>query len=99
MEATVPVEPAPETAVPKDPAPEILVLDAIPLKAPVPAEPFRYEVGVYGTSELSMPYGEITAGSIRPAGISAGVGADFSWYFEQHWGVGAGVKVNVCFGW
>jgi hypothetical protein len=92
VKATVPVEPAPETAVPKDPAPEILVLDAIPLKAPVPAKLFRYEVGVYGTAGLSMLYGEITAGSMRPASISAGVGADFSWYFARRWGVGAGVE-------
>jgi hypothetical protein len=95
VEATIPVEPAPETAMPKTaipkdsapktPVPEILVLDAIPLKVPVPAKPFRYEVGVYGTAGLSMLYGEITAGSMRPAGISAGVGADFSWHFARRW--------------
>jgi hypothetical protein len=97
VEATIPVESAPETAMPetaapKDPAPETPVPDAVPVEIPAPAKPFRYEVGVYGTAGLSMLYGEITAGSMRPTGISAGVGTDFSWYFARHWGVGAGVE-------
>jgi hypothetical protein len=31
-------------------------------------------------------------GALRPAAVVAGVGADYTWFFVRHWGIGAGVE-------
>jgi hypothetical protein len=59
----------------------------------VARSPFpNYEVSMYATLGAAALSGNITAGSLRPAAMAAGVGADVSWYFTRHWGIGAGVE-------
>jgi hypothetical protein len=59
----------------------------------VARSPFpNYEVSMYATLGAAALSGNITAGSMYPAAIAAGVGADVSWYFTRHWGLGAGVE-------
>jgi hypothetical protein len=65
----------------------------VPEPFPIVRSPFpEYELGIYGTLGTAQLAGNIASGSMRPAAIAAGVGADFSWYFARHWGVGIGVE-------
>jgi hypothetical protein len=47
---------------------------------------------MYTTLGAAAMSGNVSAGSLRPAAVAAGVGADVSWYFTRHWGLGAGVE-------
>jgi hypothetical protein len=59
----------------------------------VPHSPFpAHEVSMYATFGAAALSGNITAGSLRPAAVAAGVGADYTWFFARHWGLGAGVE-------
>ncbi|MDR3350535.1 MAG: hypothetical protein LBN98_02655 [Prevotellaceae bacterium] len=59
----------------------------------LPTEKYiRYEIGLYGTLGLSQLFSDVVAGNMEPAGIAPGVGVDFSWFFAQRWGIGAGVE-------
>ena len=51
-----------------------------------------YEFGLYGTLGLSQLLADMPAGSMQPHGIAPGFGADFTYFFAQHWGVGIGVE-------
>jgi hypothetical protein len=65
-----------EPALPEEPAPS--------------GELAKYELGVYGTLGLSQLV--MAEGSMQPDGVAPGFGADFTYYFAQHWGITAGVE-------
>ena len=62
--------------------------------SPFHRSPFpRYEAGLYATFGLAQLLADLPAGSMYPAGLSPGFGAEFTYYFARHWGVGAGAEV------
>jgi hypothetical protein len=50
-------------------------------------------VNVYGTLGLSQLVSDVKSGSMQPRGLAPGFGADFSYFFAEHWGVAAGAEV------